>query len=537
MTALRILLVDDEELSRRALTAMIAKTGLDVQIVGQAADGEEALRQTEELRPDLVIMDIKMPELNGLDAARIIRERWEDVHVIFLTAYDEFEYARDAVNLGADRYLLKPVDRDDLDAALREVGRRLAEPISPPIVPDQGELRRIRRWAAQQVVLAVIAGDQTRYRELLHFLLPQQDENHERDEGAGGVLALVTFSRSCENCLENLEKSFGRDELVCTLPTGDTTGVLYIPGRFEGASLTALAERVLRRCSRVLGGDCRLRVGATGAVGLASRRLYHRLAGEGDRDTPLTVIVADNAGAHGAGLLPREMPDLQQRVDTILAEVDAGARQGMITALLQEISLLSEDLELLRELAVELVVLFRTQIVSISGADSAAIGRGYLQDLHRAPSGPAVLDSAATLLRQYEQYFQGLHLGRYSWRLARAVDYILTNLGQNLYLDIVAEAVGVGAQHLSRLFKEELDSTFTRFVNQQRIDRARYLLLSSSLGVAEIAEAVGFRDADYFSKVFRRLCSCAPSEYRSSLGHSAGRVQQDGDGGASRSDE
>jgi AraC-like DNA-binding protein len=105
-----------------------------------------------------------------------------------------------------------------------------------------------------------------------------------------------------------------------------------------------------------------------------------------------------------------------------------------------------------------------------------------------------------------------------SWRLERTIQFITANLDRDLYIDDVAKSVGIGSQHLSRLFRDEIGSSFTRFVNERRVERARFLLATSSLNVSEIADRVGYRDANYFGKVFRRLVGVTPSEYRSRNG-------------------
>jgi YesN/AraC family two-component response regulator len=164
---MRILLVDDEDLSRRALRVTIERELPEYEIVGEASDGEEAVELVGRLEPDLTIMDIKMPELDGIGAARALRNRGTLSRLVFLTAYDEFDYARSAVDLQADAYLLKPVEKQELVQVIRRCGEAIREEaVRARSVLSGGERDRLREWAHRQVVLAAIDGDSGRFEEL-----------------------------------------------------------------------------------------------------------------------------------------------------------------------------------------------------------------------------------------------------------------------------------------------------------------------------------------------------------------------------------
>jgi DNA-binding NarL/FixJ family response regulator len=114
---IRLLIVDDQVFVCEGLRAMLS-TVVDVDVVGMAHDGEEALHQVEALHPQLVLMDLKMPVMNGVQATRLIHERFPDVRVLVLTTYDFDEWVYDAIRNGANGYLLKDTPRDQLIAAI-----------------------------------------------------------------------------------------------------------------------------------------------------------------------------------------------------------------------------------------------------------------------------------------------------------------------------------------------------------------------------------------------------------------------------------
>ena len=121
----RVVLVDDDRLIIRGLTAILPWTELGCEVVGTAMDGQEGLRLIRELKPDLLLTDIRMPNMDGLTMAAAVRSEFPDIQMSVLTAYRDFEYARQAIRLGVCRYLLKPSDLEELKEAVTEMKARL----------------------------------------------------------------------------------------------------------------------------------------------------------------------------------------------------------------------------------------------------------------------------------------------------------------------------------------------------------------------------------------------------------------------------
>lgn len=151
---IRVMVVDDHGMVRRGLVAYLEEE-TDVELVGEAADGEEAVQLCEQLRPDVILMDLVMPELGGADATRSIRKRWPQVQVIALTSFQDKELVQEALQAGAISYLLKNVSGSDLVGAIRaaHTGRAtlapeaidvLIRPAAPESAPDYGLTPRER---------------------------------------------------------------------------------------------------------------------------------------------------------------------------------------------------------------------------------------------------------------------------------------------------------------------------------------------------------------------------------------------------------
>lgn len=141
---IRILITDDHPVVREGLSAMLSREG-DIQVVGEAKDGKEAVVKASELMPDIVLMDLRMPEIDGVEAMRQIRNKHADIQFIILTTYNNDEYIFKGIEAGARAYLLKDAPRDELFKAIRAVsrGESLIEPaVAGKVLDRLAELSR-----------------------------------------------------------------------------------------------------------------------------------------------------------------------------------------------------------------------------------------------------------------------------------------------------------------------------------------------------------------------------------------------------------
>lgn len=121
MTTYKVLLVDDEEEVRNAIEQRINWEELGFEVIGKAQNGVKAMEIAEKLQPDVVITDIKMPYMNGLELARNLKEENPGVRILILTGFDEFEYAKEAVHLEVEEYILKPINANELSECLKRL--------------------------------------------------------------------------------------------------------------------------------------------------------------------------------------------------------------------------------------------------------------------------------------------------------------------------------------------------------------------------------------------------------------------------------
>ncbi len=163
---LKVLIVDDEITVRRGIMLGVDWRAMDCQVVGDAANGAEGLEAALRLQPDLIITDVRMPKMDGIEMLTALRERGCKAHAIMLTAYGEFEYARSALKLGAEDYLLKPFRDQELAAAIARVRQKRTENAAGTMPqPPEGASSYVRQatdyiarhYADEDISIAVIA--------------------------------------------------------------------------------------------------------------------------------------------------------------------------------------------------------------------------------------------------------------------------------------------------------------------------------------------------------------------------------------------
>lgn len=160
---LKILLVDDEELVRRGIVLETDWEALDCMVVAEASNGQEGLEAAEKYHPDLIICDIRMPKMDGIEMLRILREAGNPAYVIFLTGYSDFEYARSAIKLSAADYLLKPFRDGELEQAIQNVKMKIGQ--KEPSGTDRKEGQDL------DYLLKLPKGDKSKYvMEALNFI-------------------------------------------------------------------------------------------------------------------------------------------------------------------------------------------------------------------------------------------------------------------------------------------------------------------------------------------------------------------------------
>lgn len=524
---LKVFLTEDESIVREGLRDSIPWNDCGFQFVGEATDGEMALPQLRELRPDVLITDIKMPFMDGLELSRIVSRELPETHIIILSGYDDFEYARQAIELRVDQYLLKPIMKADMVSALERARRHIEES------------REQKSYAQKYAQEAQENARNAFFEKLVNGTLPHAElsceaEALDLDLRAGGyVLVLFTlqpqssassYSEPMDTLQDELLRRLSQPETRHLFRTGIFSHAVLIKG--EPERLESLAEQALdtirSACSGAefpllwyaAAGRPVFRLSALPqSYAEAGRLLAHRHL------MPETHILTEDAVRRHVRETPQhfDIPDvgtldpliirnflktgLSGEVDSFVAEYSDALRAAAVNAPFRHYLLLTVRVNtalVLQELGADRDA-FLNALAPPNPDSSAAEVRDRIRDMLRI----------AVYMRDELSQKQTGDLAD------RALAYVDEHFSdENISLNSLAKAINVSANYISAVFSQRAGQSFVEYLTQKRMEKARQLLRQSNMRSGEIASAVGYRDPRYFSFVFKKLQGCTPKEYR-----------------------
>ncbi|MGI6065864.1 MAG: response regulator [Bacillota bacterium] len=533
---LKIMIVDDEPLERQAIRMILENYRPKYRIVGEAGDGEEAVEVARRVKPEVILLDIKMPGLSGIEVAHILRPELPSTRLVIVSAYGEFDYAKQAVTLGISEYLLKPVDTEELVVLLD----RLYEEIKAEQESVE-EMEKLRA-ALQDVMPLIRVGF---VMDVINGSLTNEEETRARAEllGIHQPLRVVlhiwidnlTGHHSYRSELENqiLQKQIQEvvQEVLCDwpgaleVPVGNGQYVVLLPADIS------LSEEKLKEATQQLGDNIcclvRSRTGATVTVGigrpakrsegLAFSHAQALAAGEyralygGDQ----AIHADDVMAASGAPSLLKQENGKSMALAIRMGDGEKVRQSflGLWSQMLQEEEFHPADV---RMKLLEVTALASRAAVE-GGVDSEQVGVFSFPSELQEGSVDGLTEIRDQVVRWLDDLVARVRASREfrnSNLVEKAIQYVDENYHQELSLEDVARQVYLSPCYFSRLFKQVKGLSFSEYLTQVRMEEARRLLLHTDLLVSEIATRVGYRDARYFSQVFKKAEGSTPVNFR-----------------------
>jgi two-component system response regulator YesN len=542
---LKMLIVDDEPVICQGLRLTIPWHELGVSVVGEAYNGRQALRLAKEHNVDLILTDVKMPEMDGLALAEALRREMPHVRIVMISGYDEFAYAQQALRLGVKDYLLKPVDIDELWQLVQKLVNERKNEVN---VARRERKEALTRWVMSHI---------------LHLPVPFTVMEDDLISGFRGFWLCVSeldayadieqwlseaemdelksrWQRFVEQVLDVAEGDPATEpESVPTeLATGEIISFFSHPNclvtvhLFVGTSTawergSGVQETLISRLERINSewkGPSRLCFGVAApfrdfsrlheAYEQAKTALQHKVC-----DECRCVFSAENVYRTKQGNQTRHDPyfDLRelerQLVEAILqndVETLTTTVESMFQCFRTQNYFLDEAFYVLQEIR----YVIEHRLRDFLDEDTASVFLTGDIDLRRYNTYPLLkklfLEDVLTLA----QILQNGKRGKNHWLVERAKRYIEENFHKELRAFDVARAINITPNYFSALFKQELGKSFSEYLNELRVEKAKHLLTETSCRVFEIAEQVGYKDYKYFVHVFKKLTGVTPTSYR-----------------------
>ena len=490
-----ILVIDDEPLARLSFRKLIETRFPGFLVCGEAATGPEGLESFRRFRPDIVMMDIQIPDLNGLETSRLILERHPEAQIIILSAYDQFDYVQDALNSGILGYLLKPINEKKLSQLLDKAAQRIKG--LEDSTRDSLQLQTFREIASGDMVTSFIYGccgglDADFYAvhqepaiKSGYFLLFRIDDPLSEEESGAAI----------NNYLKHLPGAIPGRWIGTILP-------VFIVAEESSSPDIVLMEGIAHRLNLLSSHRVK-----TGMGGVQSR----------PADFPLSFSQAlDNleSGSLNRSSAVLEYPrDLEQRFLRAAEEERWESAGDSINLFFELLSMPSYSLGNTQMVLAEFLIMFRRFLDDRGDGNSSHLISNLLRNIHLHSDRLSLLEWIAASLIDLLSVLEKSE-NTEDLQIRKVLKYIDLNDFQEISLESAAVSIGLTPQYLSRIFKDRYKMNFLEYLISRRMDFACRLLKESDLSIRDIALKSGYSDVNYFGRVFKKQMEMSPRDYR-----------------------
>lgn len=530
----KVMLVDDDYPVLELLSEALDWERLGLSLQGAYSNGAEAWEHAREQMPDILITDIGMPRLNGLELIACMKERHPQLRAVILSCHSEFQFAQQAMKMNVQDYVLK----DTLDPAdLEKLLLRLKEGLDQEQVLDRTRLQ-LQNWADRS--RSSLRG--TFIRHLAHQPLAHSDSFYEEARRLGLELAgisclplLVLVDRfrearqrfmtgdTLQFALENvMEETLCRREGAGTLfPYSQMEMVLLLPFQpdiryncYEEAR--SIARAMQRELQTTLKLSISVLIGRSAASPAALKQnLYELLAAKEQR------FYMSHGQVKSLAVCTPGQSDLFACYDEALGQfrdlLVAGDRDGLAEAVrfwFEEISKRRYPPEMVKDWVLKLLLDLKLKLQSLQHFRSFF----SVEAMHNEVLDIHTLEELCAWMGEHLQTTQDVmgELLDHSRRVEvlDAIQFISRHLDKRISLEEVARHLHLNASYFSRLFRKETGETFIEFVTRTKMERAKEMLDQTSLPVSRICEQLGYDNQSYFIKTFKTQTGLTPVEFR-----------------------
>ena len=545
---LKIFLAEDEVVVRETIKRMIPWEELGFELVGEAADGEMALPLLIRQQPDLLITDIKMPFMDGLTLARLAKKEIPGLKVVILSGYDDFNYAKQAIGIGVEDYLLKPITKNALIERLSEIRSRYEHEKTQKEYYEkfQREMQAYEKNSSRDFFEALVDGSM------------DMMEVYKRAEKLGlDIVAeaynVLIFTMNCDEDFSGQRDEYSSWEaesleLLENFFAGHSSAMLFRSNIFSYGVLLKGQRETIEENTRACVDEIRKILSRQDgrrewflAVGQSVERLsqiqksYHTASRAFSQrylyDENILYYDEMETMEHPGGQAETEDNAYLQKVD-VNALNPAILQKFLSNGLQEETENFVKDYfyaigqEPMESLVFRNYVILNVRFSVISfikglGCDTNEMESADTEEV-LAESGKNMESAIAYAKKMISQAIEirDQNSGNKNRSILRtAVDFIDSHyMEEDISLNTVANVANVSANHFSALFSQNMGQTFTEYLTDLRMNKAKELLRCTAMRSSEIAGEVGYKDAHYFSYLFKKTQGMTPSEYRKMRG-------------------
>lgn len=541
---LKIFLAEDEVVVRATIKRMIPWEELGFELVGEAADGEMALPLLIRQQPDLLITDIKMPFMDGLTLARLAKKEIPGLKVVILSGYDDFNYAKQAIGIGVEDYLLKPITKNALIERLSEIRSRYEHEKTQKEYYEkfQREMQAYEKNSSRDFFEALVGGSM------------DMMEVYKRAEKLGlDIVAeaynVLIFTMNCDEDFSGQRDEYSSWEaesleLLENFFAGHSSAMLFRSNIFSYGVLLKGQRETIEENTRACVDEIRKILSRQDgrrewflAVGQSVERLsqiqksYHTASRAFSQrylyDENILYYDEMETMEHPGGQAETEDNAYLQKVD-VNALNPAILQKFLSNGLQEETENFVKDYfyaigqEPMESLVFRNYVILNVRFSVISfikglGCDTNEMESADTEEV-LAESGKNMESAIAYAKKMISQAIEirDQNSGNKNRSILKtAVDFIDSHyMDEEISLNTVANVANVSSNHFSALFSQNMGQTFIEYLTTLRMNKAKELLRCTGMRSSEIAGEIGYKDAHYFSYLFKKTQGMTPSDYR-----------------------
>lgn len=541
---LKIFLAEDEVVVRETIKRMIPWEELGFELVGEAADGEMALPLLIRQQPDLLITDIKMPFMDGLTLARLAKKEIPGLKVVILSGYDDFNYAKQAIGIGVEDYLLKPITKNALIERLSEIRSRYEHEKTQKEYYEkfQREMQAYEKNSSRDFFEALVDGSM------------DMMEVYKRAEKLGldivaEVYNVLIFTMNCDEDFSGQRDEYSSWEaesleLLENFFAGHSSAMLFRSNIFSYGVLLKGQRETIEENTRACVDEIRKILSRQDgrrewflAVGQSVERLsqiqksYHTASRAFSQrylyDENILYYDEMETMEHPGGQAETEDNAYLQKVD-VNALNPAILQKFLSNGLQEETENFVKDYfyaigqEPMESLVFRNYVILNVRFSVISfikglGCDTNEMESADTEEV-LAESGKNMESAIAYAKKMISQAIEirDQNSGNKNRSILKtAVDFIDSHyMEEDISLNTVANVANVSSNHFSALFSQNMGQTFIEYLTTLRMNKAKELLRCTGMRSSEIAGEIGYKDAHYFSYLFKKTQGMTPSDYR-----------------------
>ncbi|MHB1391480.1 MAG: response regulator transcription factor [Clostridia bacterium] len=524
---MKLLIADDEYLVIDSLKYMVERFVENVEVVGTAKSGREAIEKAMELKPEIIFMDIHMPGIDGIEAIKQIKEIRSDTIFVIITAYEYFNYAKEAISLGVHDYLLKPINRSKVVETLEGICTTIAakrEAVQREMLLKEKMNKVIPHLEGQFIYSQLFDGNTVKdaafYEEVfgmrigngyVMMAIVEDMENQGKQEDMKTSLDKQKFYNMFSLELKNLcQCLIGPpllDKVAAYIPVDERVDSYEVRNMSIGIA-SRLAEKINRNI------NIRYKIGIGRCYDIGN---FSKSCNEANMSASLknddNVIHFEDIMAKGNAL---DMYPESQEKELIrkLLSVDAeGALDAFERIFLWLTMNYKEDMDRIKSRIIELFFLIKRSVPYCVENDSLRV-QGFLNSVLKT-QGLRELKIACT--GRLEQIITDMRESRemeINSLSAKVKKYIIENFNKDISMDDAAKETNLSYHYFSKFFKDSTGKSFVEYLTELRVAKSRELLRETNDSIKEICYKIGYSDPNYYCKIFKRVTGMTPTEYR-----------------------